>query len=89
MPEFKAGRNAAELLRQHKQIHDGMDVFEAYLEKCRSGETELELRVMKEKMDSWGEVLWTHLDQEVKTLGAENMRSVILSGGEGRWGEVG
>jgi len=51
-----------------------MDQFSAYLDKCNSGETELELRVMKEKMDSWGEVLWTHLDQEVETLGAENMR---------------
>jgi hemerythrin-like domain-containing protein len=74
MPEFKAGRNAAELLRQHKEIHRGMDIFEEYLNKCRSGETELELRVLKEKMDGWGEVLWKHLDQEVKTLGAENMR---------------
>jgi len=78
MPEFKDGRNAAELLRQHKEIHDGMDVFEEYLDKCRSGEIELELRVMKEKMDSWGEVLWKHLDQEVKTLGAENMRKVRI-----------
>lgn len=74
MPEFKAGRNAAELLRQHQAIHHGMDAFEEYLLKCRSGETELELRVLKEKMDSWGDVLWKHLDQEVKTLGAENMR---------------
>jgi len=32
------------------------------------------LRVLREKMDSWGEVLWKHLDQEVETLGAENMR---------------
>lgn len=74
MPEFKQGRNAAELLRQHKQIHEGMDVFEEYLNKCRTGETELELRVLKEKMDSWGTVLWTHLEQEVRTLGAQNMR---------------
>lgn len=74
MSEFKAGKNAAELLRQHHEIHKGMDVFEDYLNKCRSGETELELKVLKEKMDSWGEVLWTHLDQEVKTLAAENMR---------------
>ncbi|CZT05890.1 hypothetical protein WAI453_005335 [Rhynchosporium graminicola] len=74
MPEFKQGKNAAELLRQHKQIHKGMDEFEAYLERCRSGETELQLGVLKEKMDSWGTVLWTHLEQEVKTLGAENMR---------------
>lgn len=74
MPEFKAGKNAAELLRQHKEIHKGMDGFQAYLEKCRSGETELELRVLKEQMDTWGDVLWKHLDQEVLTLGAENMR---------------
>lgn len=74
MPEFKAGKNAAELLRQHKEIHEGMDVFEEYLKKVKSGETELSLRVLKTKMDSWGTVLWKHLDQEVATLGAENMR---------------
>jgi len=51
-----------------------MDEFEKYLEEVRSGERELELSVLKTKMDSWGTVLWTHLDQEVKTLGAENMR---------------
>ena len=50
-----------------------MDLFEEYLKGCLGGETELELKVLKEKMDSWGEVLWKHLDQEVKTLGADNM----------------
>jgi len=74
MPEFKAGKNAAELLRQHKEIHKGMDVFQAYLRSCKTGQEDFELSTLKTKMDSWGEVLWTHLDQEVKTLGAENMR---------------
>jgi hemerythrin-like domain-containing protein len=74
MPEFAQGPNAAELLRQHKAIHDGMDMFEEYLRKCKNGETELDLRTLKMKMDSWGEVLWKHLDQEVQALGAENMR---------------
>jgi len=74
MPEFKAGRNADLLLNQHKEIHKGMEQLETYLTQCRNGETELELKVLKTKMDSWGEVLWKHLDQEVKTLGAENMR---------------
>lgn len=76
MPEFRSGKGngASELLQQHKQIHAGMDVFEDYLRKCRNGETELELSVLKEKMDLWGDVLLKHLDQEVKTLGAENMR---------------
>ena len=79
MPEFQSGKNAngggkAELLRQHQEIHRGMDGFELYLGECKRGERELELRVLREKMDAWGEVLCTHLDQEVKTLGAENMR---------------
>ncbi len=74
MPEFKNGPNAAELLRQHEEIHKGLDGFEDYLKKCRSGETELDLKTLKLKMDTWGEVLWKHLDQEVRTLGAENMR---------------
>ncbi|KAJ8064425.1 hypothetical protein OCU04_006765 [Sclerotinia nivalis] len=74
MPEFRAGKNAAELLRQHKEIHKGMDIMREYLEKCRDGETELSLRVLGEKMDGFREVLWKHLDQEVETLGAENMR---------------
>ncbi|KAL2800471.1 hypothetical protein BJX66DRAFT_332046 [Aspergillus keveii] len=77
MPEFQAkgrGKRAAELLRQHRQIHDGLEGFENYLEKCVSGEEELRLDVLREKMEGWREVLWTHLGQEVKTLGAENMR---------------
>lgn len=51
-----------------------MDGFEAYLTRCKNGETELDLRVLKEQMDTWGEVLWKHLEEEVVTLGAENMR---------------
>ena len=76
MSEFRPGKGngAAELLQQHKAIHAGMDVFEEYLRKCRNRETELELSVMKDKMDTWGPVLLKHLDQEVETLGAENMR---------------
>ncbi|KFY23284.1 hypothetical protein V493_05948 [Pseudogymnoascus sp. VKM F-4281 (FW-2241)] len=77
MPEFKNGpkyKGAAELLRQHKEIHHGMDIFQLYLQQCQTGEADFDLRVLKTKMESWGEVLWTHLDQEVKTLGAENMR---------------
>ncbi|RYP50525.1 hypothetical protein DL768_003978 [Monosporascus sp. mg162] len=76
MPEFRSGRGngAAELLRQHKEIHRGLEVLQEYLLKCKSGETELEMGTLKSKMEGWGTVLWTHLDQEVKTLGAENMR---------------
>jgi len=71
MPEF---RKELELLTQHKQIHAGLDKFEAYLEACRSGEKELRLDELKALMDSFGDVLWAHLEDEVKALGADNMR---------------
>ncbi|KAI3320415.1 hypothetical protein HD806DRAFT_506295 [Xylariaceae sp. AK1471] len=88
MPEFRTGKErnlpdtkddkgkkkAAELLQQHVEIHKGMEGLEDYLRKCLSGEADLEMGVLKAQLDTWGTVLWTHLDQEVRTLGAENMR---------------
>lgn len=75
MPEFKNdGKGAAELLRQHCEIHHGLDELRNYLQACRQGSKELDMDVMKALMETWGTVLWTHMDQEVKTLGAENMR---------------
>ncbi|KAI1773617.1 hypothetical protein F4818DRAFT_421123 [Hypoxylon cercidicola] len=78
MPEFRSdgrgGKGAAELLRQHREIHDGMEGMRRYLRSCREGEKDLDMAALKAQMESWGTVLWTHLDQEVKTLGAENMR---------------
>ncbi|KAI1799142.1 hypothetical protein F4811DRAFT_545211 [Daldinia bambusicola] len=78
MPEFrsdgKGGKNAAELLRQHEEIHKGMEGMQKYLRSCRDGEQDLDMAALKSQMETWGTVLWTHLDQEVATLGAENMR---------------
>ncbi|KAI0015429.1 hypothetical protein F4780DRAFT_763989 [Xylariomycetidae sp. FL0641] len=85
MPEFSASASAGggnnnnnkkanELLQQHKEIHRGMDALKAYLDRCERRECELRLPELKDLLDTWGAVLWTHLDQEVKALGAENMR---------------
>ncbi|RHZ64357.1 hypothetical protein CDV55_103044 [Aspergillus turcosus] len=71
MPEF---RRELSLVSQHRQIHKGLEKLEEYLTKCRSGEVDLQREEMKMHMDAFGEVLWTHLDDEVKALGAENMR---------------
>jgi hemerythrin-like domain-containing protein len=71
MPAFK---KELELLAQHKEIHQGLEKFQEYLETCQTGEKELRLSEMKRLMDEFGDVLWRHLDQEVKELGAENMR---------------
>ncbi|KAK4043303.1 hypothetical protein C8A01DRAFT_43792 [Parachaetomium inaequale] len=89
MPEFRATslpaglgkgkgkkkkQEECELLRQHQAIHEGMDEMADYLRRCKDRECELELGVLKTKMDSWGDVLLKHLDQEVRDLGAEKMR---------------
>jgi len=71
MPAF---REELELLTQHKKIHEGLDKLEEYIGECRSGEKELRMGDLKMIMDSFGKVLWAHLDDEVKQLGAENMR---------------
>ena len=71
MPAFK---KELELLTQHKQIHAGLDKFEDYISKCRTGERDLRYDELKAIMDTFGTVLWQHLDDEVKELRAENMR---------------
>lgn len=62
------------LRKQHESIHEGLDVFAQYVKDCRRGERELRLDEMKRIFDTFGEVLWAHLDDEVEELGAENMR---------------
>ncbi|KAF5264653.1 hypothetical protein FOXYS1_4563 [Fusarium oxysporum] len=78
MPEFrKADKHnpaTAELLRQHEVIHHGLGIVAEYLQACRRGTIDFQFSMLREKLDSFGTVLWTHLDQEVKTLGAENMK---------------
>lgn len=71
MPAF---RKELELLSQHKEIHAGLEKFEEYLEACKGGEKDLRMDELKPLMDAFGKVLWEHLDDEVKELGAENMR---------------
>jgi hypothetical protein len=71
MPVF---RDQQAMRSQHKQIHAGLDKLEEYVAECRTGKRELRLSEMGEILGEFGEVLWTHLDEEVKNLGAENMR---------------
>ncbi len=71
MPAFQ---HEMEMRTAHKSIHAGLEKLEPWLEECRSGERELDLRELKSLMDTFGKVLWQHLDEEVDQLGAENMR---------------
>ncbi|KXT00527.1 hypothetical protein AC578_4094 [Pseudocercospora eumusae] len=67
-------KDSEHLLEQHKHIHEGLEGFESYIHECRAGQKELRLGELKLLMDGFGDVLWRHLDDEVRTLGAENMR---------------
>ena len=71
MPAFQ---KELELLTQHKQIHQGMDKMEDYVDGCKAGKRDLRMEELKAIMDSFRHVLWTHLDDEVSQLGADNMR---------------
>ena len=71
MPNFKDDEI---LISQHHQIHEGLEKVQRYLQECQFGGKELRLNELKAIMDSFGEVLWLHLDEEVRNLGAENMR---------------
>ncbi|KAK5081916.1 hypothetical protein LTR70_009251 [Exophiala xenobiotica] len=71
MPGFK---DDEVLIGQHEQIHEGLEALEAYLRACQSGEKELRMEELKGVMDGFGKVLWEHLDEEVRMLGAENVR---------------
>lgn len=71
MPAFEEDLR---LLSQHKKIHAGLEKFEEYLGACKGGERELRMEELKDLMDDFGKVLWDHLNDEVKELGAENMR---------------
>lgn len=71
MPAF---RHELQMRSQHKEIHAGLVKLQQYLEEVKSGERELVLKDLKVVMDSFGIVLWEHLNDEVEQLGAENMR---------------
>ena len=71
MPAFK---KELELLTQHKQIHAGLDKFEAYIDDCKAGKRDMRMDELKEIMDSFGTVLWAHLQDEVDQLSVDNMR---------------
>ncbi|KAK4935721.1 hypothetical protein LTR10_023264 [Elasticomyces elasticus] len=59
---------------QHKEIHKGLEALMPYLLECKRGDRELRRDEVRTIMDSFSDVLWRHLDEEVKELEAENMR---------------
>lgn len=69
-----AFRKELELLSQHKQLHAGLERLEAYLDEVKASKRDLRLDELKVIMDSFGSVLFAHLDDEVRQLGPEHLR---------------
>lgn len=61
-------------IQQHREIHAGLDKLEGYLSACKRGEKDFRRDEVKSILDGFGSVLWKHLDDEVRELGAERMR---------------
>ena len=71
MEGFGPGHFARE---QHKEINSGLTALRTYFKDCQTGKRDFQRHEVQELMDSLGKVLWHHLDEEVKELGAENMK---------------
>ena len=63
------------LLEQHKQIHAGLDLLHEYLKTCQDSEPPcVDIAKVKLMFDSFGTILWQHMDDEVDQMRADNMR---------------
>ena len=56
-----------------KEIHAGLDKYEAYLVKCTQQPSKYSADELRAIMKSFEEVLFLHLDEEVLSLKGKNM----------------
>lgn len=73
MPAFQ---NDDEHLKSHHDIHEGLDKLRSLIDKWRADPdpNAYESEEMIACLDSWKDVLYEHLDQEVQDLSGENMK---------------
>ncbi|KAJ3533906.1 hypothetical protein NM688_g7214 [Phlebia brevispora] len=71
MPAF---RNDEVHINSHHGIHEGLDKLSVLLKKWNADPTAYSPTEMRECLDSWKEVLFRHLDEEVADLSGENMQ---------------
>jgi len=83
MPHF--ARNG-DHLKEHEEIHKGLDEYVAYIRKCRKSPSEFDGEMLKEIMDSFRVALFKHLDHEVESLSGEEMKKVRALGVPHGWG---
>jgi hypothetical protein len=72
MPQF-----ARDHLKEHEEIHKGLDEYVAYIKKCSQDGAEWDGDKMRSIMDSFREVLFRHLDHEVESLRGDEMKKAF------------
>ncbi|TFK75388.1 hypothetical protein BDN72DRAFT_811004 [Pluteus cervinus] len=73
MPEFSVNSDAAHMI-SHAGIHRGLDDLTALVRSCQADRTTYSPEKMRECLDSFRDVLFNHLDEEVADLAGENLR---------------
>jgi hypothetical protein len=63
-------------IKQHEEIHKGLDEYVAYIRRCRKDPKEWDGEKMKDIMDSFRDVLFKHLDHEVESLSGDELKKV-------------
>lgn len=59
--------------RTDEQIHEGLDRYMAYIDKCYRIQSEYRPEELRSILDSFAPVLFKHLDEEVESLKGPNM----------------
>lgn len=72
LPQFAATNS--EHVKAHRGIHDGMAKYSAYLSKATANPSSYNASELRKIMDDFHDVLFDHLDQEVKDIGAESLK---------------
>ncbi|KAI0930437.1 hypothetical protein AcV5_007150 [Taiwanofungus camphoratus] len=71
MPGFGTGERH---LKSHEAIHDGLDKLSALIRRWTMNPSTYSPTEMMACLDSWREVLFKHLDEEVEDLSGKNMK---------------
>jgi hypothetical protein len=70
LESFQTGGFAKE---QQKEMYKGLDILAKYMTECKRKHRESDRREVRNIMDSFDEILWKHMDEEVVKLGADNV----------------
>ncbi|KAF8664375.1 hypothetical protein AX16_000746 [Volvariella volvacea WC 439] len=73
MPQFKTTKDTAHM-KSHEGIHRGLDALSVLVQKYKENPSSYSPEEMRACLDSFRDILFRHLDEEVADLSAENLK---------------